>query len=53
MSDLDGMYLDAATDGRRVPRPPADLTARLTILLERRPDLAGIGLSYLAEAVTG
>ena len=52
MSDLEGMYLDAANGGRRVPRPPADLTSRLTDLLSRRPDLAGIGLSYLVEAVT-
>lgn len=59
MSDLDGIpgpgleeYAEKVAAGRRVPRPPADLTARLTVLLERRPDLAGIGLTYLAEAVT-
>jgi len=32
-------------------RPPADLAARLAELLERRPDLAGLGVSYVLEAV--
>ena len=33
-------------------RPPADLAARLAELLERRPDLAGLGVTYVLEAVT-
>ena len=32
-------------------RPPADFAARLAELLERRPDLAGLGVSYVLEAV--
>lgn len=32
-------------------RPPADVPVRLAELLERRPDLAGLGVTYVLEAV--
>ena len=38
--------------GRRAPgRPPADFLPRMVELLARRPDLEGIGWTYLLEAV--
>jgi hypothetical protein len=33
-------------------RPPADVPLRLAELLARRPDLAGLGVTYVLEAVT-
>lgn len=40
--------------GRRAPgRPPADFLPRMVELLARRPDLEGIGITYLVEAVAG
>ena len=38
--------------GRRAPgRPPHGWLNRLVVLLQRRPELAGVGVAYLAEAV--
>ena len=40
--------------GRRAPgHPPADFLPRMVGLLARRPDLEGIGITYLVEAVAG
>lgn len=50
MSDLQDMYLDAQ-ERKHWSRPPLALLRDLTLLLERRPDLDGIGISYLAKAV--
>lgn len=32
-------------------RPPPDMAARIAELLGRRPDLAGLGVTYVLEAV--
>lgn len=52
VSDLAGMYVDAQ-ERKHWSRPPRSLLGDLRELLERRPDLDGIGISYLAEAVAG
>lgn len=43
-------YAEKAHRGAR--RPPVDVSQRLAELLERRPELAGLGVTYVLEAVT-
>jgi len=56
VTDLDGIpgpgleeYVAKARMGGR--RPSADVPARIAELLDRRPDLAGLGVTYVLEAV--
>ena len=42
-------YAEKAHRGAR--RPPVDVSQRLAELLERRPELAGLGVTYVLEAV--
>lgn len=53
MTDLPSVFPEYVEKAARLVgrRPPADLAARLAELLERRPDLAGVGVSYVLEAV--
>ncbi len=49
LTDIFPEYAEKARLGGR--RPPVDVWQRLADLLERRPDLAGLGVSYVLEAV--
>ena len=54
MSDLQDMYVDAQERRSRIRggRPvPLTLLPELATLLQRRPDLRGVGLTCLLEAV--
>ena len=42
-------YAEKARLGVR--KPPVDVSQRLADLLARRPDLAGLGVTYVLEAV--
>lgn len=52
MTDLPAVFPEYDEKARLVSRrPPRDVSRRLAELLERRPDLAGMGVSYVLEAV--
>lgn len=52
MNDLPDIFPEYAEKARLgVRKPPTDASQRLADLLARRPDLAGLGVTYVLEAV--
>lgn len=52
MTDLPAVFPEYAEKARLGGRrPPVDVWQLLADLLERRPDLAGLGVTYVLEAV--
>lgn len=52
VNDLPDIFPEYAEKARLgVRKPPVDVSQRLADLLARRPDLAGLGVTYILEAV--